>query len=74
MTETVATTEQLLAAWREAQRILDALDPFTPGRSDVEARVDHARAAYRAHIAAVENDSTADAEGWATLPEAVKAG
>lgn len=74
MTETVATTEQLLAAWREAQRILDALDPFTPGRSDVEARVHQARAAYRAHIAAVENDSTAGAGEWSSLPEAVKAG
>lgn len=73
MTETVATTEKLLAAWREAQRILDALDPFTPGRSDVEARVEHARAAYRAHVAGVEGDSTADAEDW-SLPEAVKAG
>jgi hypothetical protein len=74
VTETVATTEQLLAAWREAQRILDALDPYTPGRADVEARVDRARAAYRAHVAAVENDSTADSEDWASFPEVVKAG
>jgi hypothetical protein len=73
VTETVATTEQLLASWREAQRILDALDPFTPGRSDVEARVNHARAAYRTHVAAVDGDSSAGQEDWSSLPEAVKA-
>jgi hypothetical protein len=74
VTETVATTEHLLAAWREAQRILDALDPYTPGRADVEARVSRARAAYRAHVAAVENHSTEDAEDWSSFPEAVEAG
>lgn len=74
MTEIIATTEQLLAAWREAERDLEALDPFTPGRADVEARVAEARAAYQARVAGVEGNSTLEHAGWAALAEVAEAG
>jgi hypothetical protein len=74
VTEIIATTEQLLAAWREAERDLDALDPFTPGRADVEARVAEARAAYQARVAGVEGDSTLEHAGWSGIPEVAEDG
>jgi hypothetical protein len=74
VTETIATTEQLLAEWREAQRALEALDPYTPGRADVEARVEHAKAAYRARVASIDVEPNSTLADWRTLPEIAEAG
>jgi hypothetical protein len=75
VTETIATTEQLLAAWREAERTLDSMDPFTPGRADVEARVAEARAAYRARVSSIRPDDkhAGGQPTWPPLPEPAEA-
>ena len=74
VTEIIATTEQLLAAWREAERDLEALDRFTPGRADLEVRVAEARAAYQARVADIEGDSILERASWSDIPEVTEAG
>lgn len=49
MTEPL-TIEELLAAWRDAQRVLDEADPLAPGRPDLEARVHELRLLYQARV------------------------
>lgn len=49
-TKTVDTTEQLLAAWQEAQRVVDALRLDAPGRVAAEDRLHDARNAYHDRV------------------------
>jgi hypothetical protein len=51
--ETIVSMEHLLAAWRDAERALDELEPDDPRQGEAEARVAEGRAAYRARIEAI---------------------
>lgn len=57
-----STTEQLLAAWREAERVLDQLGPAESDRDEAEARVEEARMAYQARIDASGAEASRVAE------------
>jgi hypothetical protein len=54
MTETIVSMDHLLAAWRDAERALDELDPDDPRHSEAEARVAEGRAAYKARFNAID--------------------
>ncbi len=54
MIEILPATEQLLAAWRDAQRALEELRLDGPGRTQAEDRVHDARVAYHARIVELE--------------------
>lgn len=47
MIETIPTTEELLAAWREAQRVVNGLRLDAPDRAAAEDRLHEARNAYQ---------------------------
>ena len=55
MTETIVSTEHLLAAWRDAERAIVELKADDPGRGEAEARLAERRAAYQAKIEAIED-------------------
>lgn len=55
MIESLPTTEDLLAAWRDAQRALEQQRMDSPGRAKAEDRVHDARAAYQARIVELED-------------------
>jgi len=59
--EILPTTEELLAAWREAQRALEGYRLDSPGRTQAEDRVHDARAAYQARILELEESEPAEA-------------
>jgi hypothetical protein len=52
--ETSVTTEELLAAWQEAQRRVEQLRLDSPGRFAAEDRLHDARIAYHDRIAELE--------------------
>lgn len=54
MIEILPPTEQLLAAWRDAQRALEELRLDNPARTQAEDRVHDARIAYHAHVVELE--------------------
>jgi hypothetical protein len=54
MTSAGKTTEELLAAWREAIHVLDELESDTRGRAEADARLEEARAAYQARLSGVD--------------------
>lgn len=54
MIETIVTTEELLAAWQDAQRRVEQLRLDSPGRFDAEDRLHDARNAYHDRIAELE--------------------
>jgi hypothetical protein len=54
--ETLPSTEQLLAAWRDAQRALEYIRLDGPGRTQAEDRVHDARIAYQDRIVELEDD------------------
>lgn len=49
-TKTIDTTDQLLAAWHEAQHFVDELRLDAPGRVVAEDRLHDARIAYQDRI------------------------
>ena len=61
MIETIPTTDELLAAWRDAQRHVEQLRLDSPGRAAAEDRLHDARIAYHDRIAQVA-DSDVDVE------------
>ena len=50
MIEILPTAEELLAAWREAQRALEGVRLDSPNRVRAEDRVHDAGAAYQARV------------------------
>jgi len=48
------TTEELLAAWRDALHVLDELESDTRGRVEADADLEEARAAYDARMGAAD--------------------
>jgi hypothetical protein len=52
--ESLPTTEELLASWRDAQRALEQHRMDSPGRTQAEDRVHDARAAYQRRMAELE--------------------
>ena len=54
VTETIVSIEHLLAAWRDAERVLAALEPTDPRRADAEARLADGRAAYQARVESID--------------------
>ena len=50
MIETIPTTEQLLAAWREAQLVVNGLRLDAPDRAAAEDRLHDARNAYQDRV------------------------
>lgn len=54
MIETTESTDGLLAAWREAQRIVDELRLDAPGRAAAEDRLHDARNALYDRLQEVE--------------------
>lgn len=55
MTEAIVSMEHLLAAWRDAERALAALEPTDPGRAEAEARLAEARADYQARVESIDD-------------------
>ena len=54
MIETTDATDELLAAWREAQRVVDQLRLDAPGRAEAEDRLHDARNALYDRLQALE--------------------
>ena len=60
MIEILPTTEDLLAAWREAQQALEEVRLDSPDRVRTEDLVHDARAAYQARVRELEEQAARD--------------